>query len=491
MKNTSTQLNTIFRGVSLFAVGRASYNLFRFIFNIILTRGLGATLYGVYSYAWTIVSIIYIFSRLGTGKSILRFFSKYENNPERQDWILTASYITTLIGSIVFGVAIFISAPAISAFTLESDLLTTALKIFAVTIPFNSLIKLTNNAFRGLELIEYQVLVNDIFQPIIQLGTVSIALLLGYSLLGVISGLVIAGILVFSFALFLLYNKTELRFTRSVSNGNLYEFYNFSVPLTFKDLGSILYRRVDILMVGFFLAESSVGIYQVALILTSVILIPLQGLNQLFPPIASRLYSEGEFDQLELVYQTVTRWSFTMAIIPTIGAILYRSELLFIFGSEFTMGSTVLATFAIAKFTNSAVGPCGFVIMMTDHQYYNLANQWLLGLINVIMNYYLILEFGLIGAAVATAATLTFINLLRVVEVWRLEQIFPYSKKIWKPIAASIPTVFVMYFITLVLSDLVLLAVGGVMGILTFLSILVLLGFENEDKKLFNEFVGN
>lgn len=481
----NSSLQSITRGASLHFVGKVISNGLGFLLNLLLTRGLGAALYGIYAYALTLISFAVIFSRLGTGKAILRFLPAYEDNSCRRNQILGLAYLTALVGSTVAGIVLYIVAPLVSEYTLDNPLLVNVIRIFAIILPFKALIELTNAVFRGLERMELQVFTNDIVRPLVKILLVSIALVVGYSLQGVVVALATASILVAVVALSILLTRTSLRpdLINRQSKKHVVEFYNFSVPLTMKDVGQYLYKRVDILMVGFFLLEADVGVYQVALLIAGLLTLPLNAFNQLFPPVASRLHSNGNVQELNSVYKRVTRWTLTLSIPPALVALLYSRELLSVFGPEFPTGAIVLILFVIAQLTNCAVGPSGFVLMMTEHQYLNMLNQWLLGILNVILNYVLILEFGLIGAALATAGVLAFINVVRLVEVWYTERLFPYSLQYWKPLLAGILSGIFMYTLSIPFDAYVLLVIGTVAGFLVYGVLLYSFGIENEDRE--------
>ena len=480
-------LRSITDGASLFFGGKVLSNGLGFVFNLILTRVLGATLYGVYTYANTITGFFVVFARLGTGKSLLRFIPSSSDEPARQNWVTSLAYLTALLGSVVIGTALFALAPIINTLTLEEPLLVDVLRILAIVLPFNTLSNLTNSVFRATEQLEYQIIITNVLKPIIRILAVLSAFALGYSLIGAVAALAIGGVLTFGIAISLLYSKTDIHPTGKRSRGSISEFYNFSLPLTLKDLGQKLYTRVDILMVGFFLSGSVVGVYRVSILLVTFLTLPLSGINQLFPPIASGLYSNGKIDELESIYKIVTRWVFTVVIPAALVLTVYNSEVLRIFGDDFSGGGLVLLFFGIAQLTNCAVGPSGLLLMMTNHQYLNLVNQWVLGVLNVVLNYVLILEFGFIGVAVATAGTLTVINIVRVIEVWYVEGMTPYSKKYWKPIVAGLSSILVLLGWRSFLSGYPLLIVGAATGALVFVATLYLLGIEQEDKDFYAE----
>ena len=480
-------LSTITRGASLYFIGKIVSNALKVIFNLVLTRTLGSTLYGVYTLGYTILSFFMILSRMGTGQSLLRFLPNHRDDSVRRNWYVSLAYGTAIVGSVIVGLALYVSAPLINEYTLQNYILIDTLRIFAVLLPFHTLIQLTNAVFRALERLEYQVVVADVVEPTLQISAVSAAFLLGYSLLGAVAGLAIASLLTVSVGITLLYARTDVRPTRTPHTESIRKFYDFSIPLTMKDLGELVYKRVDILMVGFFLTGSAVGVYRAALLVPSLLTLPLTAISQLFPPVASNLYAEGELEELESVYSVTTRWVFTAILCPALAVIVYRNEVLRIFGEDFATGGGIIALLTIAQMSNCAVGASGYLLMMTDNQYMNLYNQWLLGISNVVLNYVLIEAYGLVGAAMATAGVLAAINVLRVVEVWYLERMTPYTRSYWKPLISGAVAGTTMYGMQFVLSGYPLLVGGSFLGLLVYAVTIFAVGIEREDMMFYEE----
>jgi len=484
-----TSLRSISRGASIGFAGKLISTILGFVINLLLTRGLGAALYGIYSYGKSILSIILIFSQLGTGQSVMRFLPEYDDNINRQNEVLGLAYFTALVSSIIIGVILYLLAPIVAKYTLGNPLLTDVLRILAIILPFNTLANLSNKIFISIERINYNVFVKDIITPTLRIIFIGGALLLGYSLLGVLAAVALASAVILIIALIVLFSKTQLRPTTNTSFNQKVEFYRFSVPLSLKDVGSTVQNRVDILMVGFFLTESTVGIYRVAVLLSSVLVLPLGMFSQLFPPVASRLYANDEKQELESVYSIVTRWTLTIVLVPALSLIIYRQEILAIFGDEFTTGSVVVVFFAIAQITNSAVGPSGFILMMTDNQYLSLINAWSMGILNIVLNYIFILEFGLVGAAMATATVMAGINIIRIIEIWYVEDLFPYDLSFWKPLAAGTVVSIQMFALEILLDDYLLVAVGSISGFFLFCGLLISFGIDPNDREFLNRII--
>lgn len=473
-------LSSISHGAALFLGGKVLSRGIGLLTNILLTRILGTNLYGIYAYLSVIFSLARVFTQLGSDKAILRYFPEYEDNLTKQRAILTLAYGTSLAGSLIIAITIYYFAPLISQYTLSEPLFVDVLQVAAIVIPFNTLSKITLSVFKSLERMDYFVGISSVATPVFRLIFIGGAVLLGYSVVGAAAGLVVSGVLTFLLGIIVLGRKTNILSIKRPNVSDSYEYYNFSVPLTFNQLGYFLYNRVDILMVGLLLTGSAVGIYNIAVLLAGILVLPLTAFNQLFPPIASRLYQNGRITELERVYSTVTRWSFTLSLFPSIALILYAENVLKIFGEGFTEGTIILILFTFAQFTNSAVGPSGFMLMMSDNQYLTLINQMGSGVLNALLNYIFILQFGFIGAAVATATILASINLLRVFQVWYLEGIQPYSRSFYKPIVAGAVSAIVLFVASLFFDQYLLLLVGGATGGICFLFVLYSFGVEED-----------
>jgi len=166
-----------------------------------------------------------------------------------------------------------------------------------------------------------------------------------------------------------------------VVTAEVLEFYDYAVPNSFKQFGSLFRNRVDVLLVGFFLRADAGCLYTVALFLSSLIAIPLVAYNQLLPPMASRLHSAGQHVTLNRVYSTVTRLVVTITLLLAIPLFVYRQEFLAVFGDEYTRGALVLATFVGGRIVGHAVGATGWLFLMTDHQYLRMANSLVLAVL--------------------------------------------------------------------------------------------------------------
>lgn len=506
--SSDSSLKSVSRGASFFMAGKGLDNVFRFLLNWILVRGLGGVLFSVYTLGLVILTFAQVFTNLGTNQAIMKFVPMYDDDPEKRQRMLGLSYLTSLVAGVAIGILIYFLAPWLTQYVdpAYQPYFTDVVRLFAFLLPLNTLMSCFESVFKSLEIPEYQVAIRNVLIPFVRVVSVGIALLLGAALVGTVAATVVAMCITFCLAVWLVMTRADITPTfRGASREELVEFYDFSLPLTLNQAGQVLANKVDLLMVGFLAGayistKDAVGIYKIATVLGGILLLPLSGFNQLFPPIASRLYNDDKMDDLEALFRRVTRWTFTMGLFPAIGAAIYARELLVLFSDSFAQqGVGVLLLFVVAQLANASVGPSGYVLMMTDHHYLTVANQWLLGICNVVLNFLFIREFGLIGAALATATVIVTINVIRVVEVWYTVGLFPYSRKYVKPLIAGSATAIAMLATKSVLAGyvtgidsvgiaaLVQGAVGGVVGLVVFGGVLYLLGIEQEDREFVSE----
>jgi O-antigen/teichoic acid export membrane protein len=224
--------------------------------------------------------------------------------------------------------------------------------------------------------------------------------------------------------------------------------------------------------------------------MTTAAALPLSGINQIFPARASQLFDRGLRDELDSLYKTVTRWAVTATLPIAAGLVVFRAPLLSLLGSEFVTAQLVLAVLLIRRLSDAGAGPCGYLLMMTDHEQLITINNVVLGLSNVVLNIVLIAEFGVIGAAIATAVSVTVFNFIKMVEVWWIEGHHPYSWKLLKPLFAGVVCTSLMIFVrevpvpVILNVGLVRAVAGGVIGGIGFGGVIVLLGLEEADKSL-------
>ncbi len=154
-----------------------------------------------------------------------------------------------------------------------------------------------------------------------------------------------------------------------------------------------------------------------------------------------------------------------------------------LFGREFNAGWATLIVLSLGNLINIGVGPVGHMLIMTGRPGLELINSWASGISNIILNLWLIPRYGAFGAAIATAMTVTMLNLIRLSEVYHIHRCYPFRLGTLKILSAFIISGSTMWL----LADIYEFALTGKLVCLaSFLAIytglLFALGWDEEDQ---------
>lgn len=475
-------LGSISRGAVLFGGGRGIRVLLNFLTTILLTNGLGVVFYGFYAYARTLMLILVTISDLGASLALVRYLPPADH--KRRCRLIGLGYINATAGSILLASGIVLAAPRINIETIDRPLFTLVLQLFALWLPFGVLTEVTKDGLRGLELPKYQVLVEQVLTPATRLGGIGIAIGLGYTVLGVTWATIVSGVVAMLLAVGIAIRYANLR-PSIPSVSDVKSFYSLSVPLSIRNIGSVLYSRIDILMVGFLLSPEVVGIYSIAVLLSGVLALPLTAVNQLFPPVASRLLYNDRGHSLRIIHTTITRWTLTVTLFMTLVLIIYRIEILRLFGPEFPAGEVVVLLFAVGQLTNGLACGIGYLFTVTERRILLVLNQWVFGILNVGLNYLFINRFGFVGAALATALVYICLNLIRLIQLWYLEGYLPYTAGTVKPVIGALVAGTVMVTVRGSFEGVFTVFVGVSVGFIIYGIALIAFGIEETDREFF------
>ncbi|GAB5563385.1 MAG: hypothetical protein Wins2KO_04480 [Winogradskyella sp.] len=175
----------------------------------------------------------------------------------------------------------------------------------------------------------------------------------------------------------------------------------------------------DIFMLGTMVTKEEVGIYNAAYKLATIALIVINALNTVVAPKISELYGKGDILGIKDYALKATKLITLLTLPIVLVLILFNKQLLGLFGTEFTEGSMVLIIVAVGLFFNAMSGCVGQIMNMTKHQK-ELKNFTVITvLVNITLNYILILKLGIIGAAIASFVSNIILNVLCIIFIKR------------------------------------------------------------------------
>jgi O-antigen/teichoic acid export membrane protein len=472
------ELITVTKGAGVSFFGNVFGKGTKFIIIILLTRILGANLFGIYTLGETIVLFFSQFASLGLNQGALKYISAFRGKGDKQrikGTFLSASFFSFSAGAI-FGILLFFYSQQISIF-FDTPELSQVLKIFSIALPFLSLSLVFSSSTRAFKTMKYKVIGGIIVRDLVQLLFILLFLFLGYKILGMIWAYVfglVAGIL----TLFYFFKKLfpEIIFNKVKAIFENKKLFSTSLPLMYVGILGFLISWTDILMIGYFLPSEQVGIYKVVFRVSSLIIIFSGAFLSIFSPIVSEYYHKNKLKELNEIFKIITKWVSLLSLPIFLIILISPREVLNIFGSSFVIGVVPLLIISLTQLFNAFTFGVGASLAMTSYHNINAKISTFVVVLNIVLNYLFIaiLNMGIVGAAIATATSLFFINIFRLFFAKRklgLNPVSPKTSLIFSLATFSFFLVFFVkdqffgnlhYFINLVLSSFLVVSIFGI-----------------------------
>ena len=484
----NASLRTIAKGAGIGFAGTAIGLGFGFFTRIVIARFLGPGEYGLISLGVACLSIAATIGLLGLSSGITRYVSFYNgrNDRGRIKGTITSALKISLPVSLILASLLFFGSKWISVNIFDETNLEQILQIFAIAVPFWCLAQIFLRATVGFQDVRYKVYVEDIFQNVFKVALIILLLNCGFGVLGAALGWILAIIVMPFLALYFLEKRVFPIFDTKVKVTSVRkELFSFSWPVTLVEASRLIFGWTGTLMLGYFITSYDVGIYNAALPTAGLMQIALASFAAIFMPVISELYSNRKYEDIRRIYRIVTKWIFTIVFPGFLLILIFSKQIMWIlFGSEYVSGSTALCILAFGYLIASGVGPTSSVLTAFGKTKIIMGCYFVGAVANLVLNLYLIPIYGINGAAIATASSYVFMNILTLLFVYKIGKVQPFSVGFFKPILASVLACLLVYAVTKYLIGatlFVLVVMFFVFLALYFCLLLLFKGFEEED----------
>jgi O-antigen/teichoic acid export membrane protein len=432
--------------VNLFGtvIGKALYLLYA----VFLARVLGAHDLGIYFLGLGIVFFLGVVGNLGLNSATVRYTALYNarNDLQRLKGITIAAPSLSLLIGAALTMIVFFFADVAAARIFHKPELGNILKILSLSLPFECSMRVLLATTQGLKLMTYTAFTENVLWVGARFGF-TLILVLGFDMgvkgtawAYILSSVVCAG------AAFYFATRHIPLFSKAVSSIFEYkEIMKFSIPMAFSETVYNLMAQADVLMLGFFATAANIGIYSVALRIVVMAQIVFNIFMPVFNPFISELYDRKKLDRLAALLKAITRWN-VIASFPIFMSILcFPALFLGIFGEGFLEASSCLVILAVARiFTAPSILP-NSMLSMAGRPDLQLVNNAGMLVLTIILNFILIPAYGITGAAAATGTCLVVVSAVRIIEVYRLMGIHPFTRDLVKPVIGGMAAFMVSY----------------------------------------------
>ena len=228
----------------------------------------------------------------------------------------------------------------------------------------------------------------------------------------------------------------------SLNDLKLKEISSFGLFVFVGGASVMLVTRLDMMMIGSMLDLEQVAFYTVAFFIGNAIKVPGKSIAAISSPLVAKALEKQDYKETQTLY---TKSSINQLIIAGVLFLciwLNIDDIFSLLPAKFQGGKWVVFYISIAQLFNMITGINGTIIVNSKYYRYDLYTNVILVLTTVIANYFLILKYGIDGAAMATAISISLFNLIRLILIKVKMNMHPFSLQTIK----TILLLFVMFF---------------------------------------------
>ena len=444
-------IKDVAKGAGILFIGVVFSKVFTLIYRIVSARLLLPESYGMLSLAIAVYEICVILVHIGIPTGVNRYVSMYRGRGDerRIKGTITSALKITIPLSIFTATVVFFLSDFIASVFFHNPAVSPVIKLIVVAIPFQTLLINSRSIIMAFKEIKYRVYSENILQGIIKVALIILLALIGIDVLGAtlafVLSIMVSGIICFYFVEFKIFPiiRSNIKPIHNYS-----ELFRYSWPLAMSGVVGLIARYVDTFMLGYFMAESEVGIYNAAMIIATSLVLFINSLGGILFPVLSELYGRGEKDVMVDTYKASAKWGFSATLPMFMLMVLFPTPIVrLIYGSSYTTAATPLSILAFGFFSSALVGGSTLLLQSIGKTKPVFGILAFAAVSNVILNYILIPKYGVVGAAIATCTTLTAKSFMSLISAYHYTKMHPYKRSYYKSILASLFSVGTVYVV--------------------------------------------
>ena len=216
------------------------------------------------------------------------------------------------------------------------------------------------------------------------------------------------------------------------------EFWGFTALRGFQATFQVVILWLDILLVGALVSGYAAGVYSAVSKLAIVGTFALEGNRLAIGPQLSALLARRQFDRAADLYQSATRWLMLASWPLYLILGIFPAVILGIFGARYTAGASALVVLSAAMLVNLGTGNVTVVLLMGGKSSWSALNAGAALIVNIGLNFLLVPRMGIVGAAIAWAASIVVDNITAVIEVRIVLGLAPFGAGYGLVMAATV-----------------------------------------------------
>jgi len=222
---------------------------------------------------------------------------------------------------------------------------------------------------------------------------------------------------------------------------------NYTILIIFGGSAAVVLLEVDKVMLNQLIDIKNVAYYGVAVYIAVVIGVPARSMQQITSPLTAKLLNEKDSQGLKTLYQKTSLTLFIASGILFLLIVLNVEELYVVIPEAYRGGFFVVLMIGLVKVYDSLLGNNNAILYNSDYYRAVLLMAAFLVVLTIVFNLWLIPEFGIEGAAMASLLSFFIFNTLKLVFVKIKFGMLPFTSDTLKVLALLIVVGVPFYFL--------------------------------------------
>jgi O-antigen/teichoic acid export membrane protein len=218
--------------------------------------------------------------------------------------------------------------------------------------------------------------------------------------------------------------------------GKMFAFGLFVFGASFLNIAS---KTIDSFMIIGLKGLEATAVFTIASYLVALMDLPLRSINSIATPVLSESWKEKRLDQIFSIYKKSTITLLVSGLLIYLVVLLCIDDLVSFLNAEaWSQVPVVVAIMGVAKIIDLGTGVNGQIIGTSINWKFDFWTNVLLTLLAFPLNFILISEFGIVGAAVSNVLAMLIFNFVRFLFIYRKYGWQPYSFAHFKVISVGL-----------------------------------------------------
>jgi O-antigen/teichoic acid export membrane protein len=362
---------------------------------------------GAYGYIMVITSVLSAFIILGGDNAYARYFFEAKSDKEKK--VLTSTWFLFLfLWSIVIILLPLCFIDTIADWIFQSTKYNILIIAGLLLMPIKLMTVLFNQALRNTFRIKAFVICNIVTAVFSIVFSLLGLIVFDFGVASIYLGIIVAELIMIWPRIYLNRKLLGLYFKLSL----LKELLKFGVPFVPASLAVWVFSSADRIMIEHFLNLEAVGIYTVALSMSSVLLVATDAFGEAWSPNAVKAYEEDQNKAKSLYQQMFKVILLIGGVVVLLGALIGYELVYLLFSKQYSASfyPAMILLAGIAFKMTIQITASGIGLKKKTH--YIMMTTMLIAVLNIGFNYMMIPIYGVIGAAIATMLSHLFVTVI-------------------------------------------------------------------------------